>query len=305
VIGIRAAVAGVCAVVVLGPAATAGPAPSYPTPVLTTRAANEQAAADESDRLIAALGDALAGLNVGAVRSDSAPVPGLAKPDESTTMGEPSLTRTAWWTVTVTPKALAGALSASPPAGTTDQNGSAWGEGRVAKRRYLFGIFGAPSTDAYAAPELDIEVEATDGGAALIADTYISPRAARTLGSYVTDSVTRIDVTGRVTSWRSGTTKRLDEAITGRGAIDSFVTALDELPGVALYQGVHSCPMPMTQAKLRLTLPTSGGAVVVRADDGPCGWTLGVHRDGKRQGPRLDPAAMTSRLQKLLSRAGA
>jgi len=298
-------------------AADPDPAPGYPTPVLTAQAQNEKAAAAESDALIAALGDALQTLDVGAVHHDAAPTPHLKKPDEFAAMGEPSLTRTAWWTVTVTPRALSKKLSASPPAGTTDENGPRWGEGLASSKghrtiHYLFGMFGAPSTDAYTAPELDIEVEATKAGSALIADTYLSSRLVRAAGSFVTDPVSRIDVTKHTTGYDLATGKPANgttqSSITDPSTIDDVVNALNGLPAVARYAGVHPCPMQTTTTRFFVVLRSASGDVVVRADsfDLICGiGGLSVRRDRARQGPALDSAGMPAVLETLFSRDGA
>jgi hypothetical protein len=264
---------------------------------------NERASATESGALLDALDASLATMTSAGVRYDSSPNADLAKPGSTSSMGEPALTRTAWWTVPLSSDAVVASLKAHLPAGYTTAGGGSWGSMSWGKTggtmitvadALLFG----PSSDAYAAPQIDLEIEDVDGGSIVRADTYISPRAAPSPQSRVAGPVSRIGVVSHTTTWGTKiatTTRRY--AVTDRPTISRFVTALNAAPGVSLYPGVWNCPAANSEIRLVLTLRTGTGSVVVHA---ACGWgAVTVSRGGVQQGPALDVEGLAALLRQI------
>jgi len=276
---------------------TARTEPASPPPA--TGSANEAAAATESAALISALGAELREAAGGATADATSPTTMLRKAPETYMFGDPALGRTGWWTVPLSYRAIVDYLAEHAPHGTRSQGpGTATVTGPGIVTSYDTQIYLGPSSAAYSGAEMDVFAQRMDDGrTAVRADTYISPRAARTPGSHVNDRVTSVGVALHVSDYGATSTGHFAGHFTidDPASVDRLVGLLNGLPGEDTNLGTCAGG-PGAIEDVTLTLHTANGDVTVHVHAAYTCQPLEatISRDGVQQGPVLDAKGMTA-----------
>ncbi len=203
---------------------------------------------------------------------------------------DPDLTRTTWWTVSLTREAFVSWLQAHAPQGVRAESDSG---GQVESR----GVweqdqdFYAPSTTAHTKGWVNFAFMPHGDGLVVRVDTFVGARFARTV--LVPEDTTSVTIRRTERSLephsRPHTTVR---TITDTGAVADLVEMFNGLPGAMTRPFVSSCPASVTQQRYSMTFASPHGTYVGSLPTTSCWPQLMLRHNGANAGPPLDPGRM-------------
>ncbi len=273
----------------LSPPAASRPSVSGTLPVLRSDAANRALAVSLADHVGSRL-PAYPG--AAAVRARD--VPPLSGRNVASSPPGHLVTRSRFWTVPGTSRAVAEWYARHPPRGFVSDGGpdGVGGESRP-DGGWIDDVYLDQHPAMGAAPVgASVTVQTTvlsDGSVGVRATVDAVWRPARPADSFVSD-VRRVTVRTTVTTYAGGRqrVRHHTRTITSPDAIRAVVAAYNRLPGWPPF--FHSCPMDLTQRRYLVVFHTTSGGL---SASGPmaCSDILTVRRDGRRVGPYLDLAS--------------
>jgi hypothetical protein len=214
-----------------------------------------------------------------------------------------SLTKTSRWSVPVTANALQRYLLTHTPTGISrEKDGVGGGSNGVRDVTYV-----EPSSHpaAYTGVSLLVQWKQVDGRSLVQAETFTAARSVRSERSYVTGSVTAVDIRrvvpgqGRHPGGPLPTVHLSQPA--DSVAIARLVDAANGLYGSIRPAIAGFCPYPGDPPpSITITFHTSHGVVRMRAVD-YCSGQLAVRRDGELLSPTLEPGPLPEMAYRLTS----
>lgn len=281
-----------------GGASSSNPPTVIPTPRLTD-ADNLRAAAKESARVLR-----LAPLPPGAERLPGKP-PGWPDAGFGMSPSNESLTRTAWFAVPISADAVQEFLLSHVPVGMAPDEGVG---NSVGVRTYDYTTPHPQEPAAYTGPSLLVQWYDTGATTAIRFDAVLASRRARTPATYLTGTVTSVDIdrtvenhTGRGNT-RTLPTVRLS-ANNDPGGLDRLVATLNGLYGAVVSTSLHSCPAQLETTTYRFNFHTKRGDVTYQWING-CDPEIEVTRSGKPISPPLDPGDLHDTVTEILAGTG-
>lgn len=264
-----------------------------------TDADNYRAAEKESERALR-----LAPLPPGAVRLQGKPA-GWPDAGYGMSPSDESLTRTAWYSVPLDADEVQEFLFSHVPDGMARDDG--YGNS-VGVRNFDYTTPQPRDPAAYTGPSLLVQWYDLGSRTAIRFDVMLASRHARTPATYLTGTVTSVDI-GRTVEKHTGTqttrtlpTVRLS-ADEDAGRVARLVDGFNGLYGAVVSTTLHSCPPQTRTTTYRFTFHTTDGEVSYRWIANGCDPEFEVMRDGRRVGPNLDPGDLEDTVAKVLAQA--